>query len=518
MFNPQQKPFVLPTYKDATAAVGIKPDPFGYPRSAYYGNELLDDVFSTMAVHTAELIERGIISNLPDAVKEYLRRSFDYINPATTPIDVHTYINTISEYLHPWLGIPEPSGKFVLEGGIAKLKEQFPPKGKGVVKPLTPAKLVGVELNPGPPGKSKAQKASVGVALSNMLKQTQKRNKKNPSQGVSANGIGKNPIAVAAAYSEGMTSRKPKITRSQGDDKVTIQHCELVTPVTGSTTFTATTIPMQPGLINSFPWLYTQTVGWEKYRFKKLKAIFITRTGTQTPGSIIMSPDYDASDPAPATEAIASTYHGTSDDAPWKTSVMEFDMRRSKELFIRTGPLGPNLDIKTYDYANLFVCTVDGTAVNWGKVYLDYEVELINSQLIPSILNVGGSIVGGGNSFSATEVFGSGSIVTAGSIVEGLTINYPGVNQIQLVNLSLGQEYQMFFIVAGTVITGSTAASTGISVKTVVANAVINAAATLVVDCFTFTASAQSATITWTVTATTVTGATLTVTPLVSNI
>lgn len=49
--------------------------------------------------------------------------------------------------------------------------------------------------------------------------------------------------------------------------------------------------------------------------------------------------------------------------------------------FVRTGALAANLDVKTYDAGSMFLFTNDGSAASSGKLWVDYDIELINPQL-----------------------------------------------------------------------------------------------------------------------------------------
>lgn len=59
---------------------------------------------------------------------------------------------------------------------------------------------------------------------------------------------------------------------------------------------------------------------------------------------------------------------------------------RSK--YVRVGALKKNNDIKMYDSLNLFVCrdSANSTAVTWGKIWVEYEIELITPHTIPTPL------------------------------------------------------------------------------------------------------------------------------------
>jgi len=106
----------------------------------------------------------------------------------------------------------------------------------------------------------------------------------------------------------------------------------------------------------------------------------------------MLAPDYDAADAAPASEQIASSYEDVEEDVPWKDVCVELRPAAMYSLgpkkFIRTSALAANQDIKTYDSGNLHVCTVDGTAVNWSKLWVEYDVTLYTPQV-----QAGGTVI-----------------------------------------------------------------------------------------------------------------------------
>jgi hypothetical protein len=309
-------------------------------------------------------------------------------------------------------------------------------------------------------------------------------------------------VAAPAAASRANRTREPRFAR-RSKDSMTIEHSEMVAVVNGTAAFTATTLAMQPGDVTVFPWLASQSIGWEKYRWDYLTVRYETRTGTNVPGSLMLVADYDPADGPPTSEVAASTYHGTVDDAPWKENILRMDMRRSKELFLRFGPLAANLDIKTYDFAKLFICTADGTAVNWGKVFIDYKITLINTQVLQANLNAGGSIYSDFAGQTPANIYGTAPTVANGSLIN--TVNVGGVGRIFLTGLLVGAEYVITTLVAGTGLTTvNTVIGAGLNLKTSVANDLVNAAGTLVIDYQTFTAAAPTAYLTITATGTTV--------------
>lgn len=233
---------------------------------------------------------------------------------------------------------------------------------------------------------------------------------------------------AAAAYATGQHQRGPMFL-DRKSDSVRIRHKELVASVNGTVSFDVpVSLSLNPGLATTFPWLSTQAQGWERYRFHRLVFRYLTRTATSSAGSVMLVPDYDPADSEPTSEQIASAYEDAVEDAPWKD--MSCDLRASAmhplgpSKFVRTGPLSPNQDIKTYDVGNMFVCTVDGTASPWGKLWAEYEVEFFTPQLSP----VGGGSVltaeRGENTETPTDANPFGTIASLGTWKSGDTPVY----------------------------------------------------------------------------------------------
>jgi hypothetical protein len=183
------------------------------------------------------------------------------------------------------------------------------------------------------------------------------------------------------------------------------------------------------------------------------------------------------------------------------------DSQRMKgERFLRYGALAANLDVKTYDVANVFVATTDGTAVAWSKLWWEYDVVFYNPQLPPGGLSDNGTIEGGGTA-SAAVPFGSLPAIT-GPL--GISIVGPAVT---VTGLTQGVEYIINYTTTGTVLGPVNPTLVGFTIKNGLPgsnDAIVNAAATVLVMMITVTATAATATITFNNTATTVTPSNLT--------
>jgi hypothetical protein len=337
-----------------------------------------------------------------------------------------------------------------------------------------------------------------------------------PRRGNNRNNVkqsGSGPMTGAAtAYSSSFQVGAPLIQRS-GNDFCKITHKEFIGNVTGSTAFAVgNTFSLNPGLPATCKWLANQARGWEQYEFTSVTLLAKTRTTTAVPGSLYLAPDYDAADGPPVNEDVISTYHGAIEDSPWKEIVMRLDPRMLKgRRFIRTGALPANQDIKTYDVANLYTGTVDGTAVAWSKLILEYTVIFYNQQTPPGGFDSYGTITAAGGTIAAATPFGAVPVVTGAYNASGA-----GTNALTLTGLSIGVEYSFNFNCIGTVITAiSATATSGVTQKSLLFNS-FTAGATNGSMTYTYTATATTAVITVNLTATTITSSQTVVTALTS--
>jgi hypothetical protein len=259
-------------------------------------------------------------------------------------------------------------------------------------------------------------------------KQKKKRSKKKSMQSI------KLPVAVSAPSAKTVqyVAGKPKITQNR-PDCCRIAHREMVDVVKTPSTLGFSTVlqlPLNPGIDETFSWLSNIAINWERYKFHRLSFHYLTRVASTNTGSVILSPDYDPADAKPVDEITALSYADAREDVVWKDvdiflKVPSLDGGR-KDHFVRTGPLGPNLDVKSYDSGTLFVC-VDATVTSTllGKLFVDYDVEFFTPQLPPTgDPLVGSSVVSFGGAGNVNFPLGStpvnsalntlGNVITSG--------------------------------------------------------------------------------------------------------
>jgi hypothetical protein len=249
-------------------------------------------------------------------------------------------------------------------------------------------------------------------------------------------------VAVAYASKQSQTEMR---TLFVDRNSCRLSGRELIGNVVGSVNFAiSNTFAINPGQSNTFPKLSVQSQVWQTYRFNKLRFCYYSRTGSSTPGSITLTPDYDASDAPPASEKIAASYLDAVEDGVWKTLECNLDIASMFSIgpkkFVRTGSLPVGEDIKAYDAGNLFVVTTDGTAVAWGKIWVEYDITFFTPQLPPTGANISEMQHLSGTMSSSSLLGASPVTVSGGAIVtpSGLTLSFTEAGQFLVTLISYG--------------------------------------------------------------------------------
>jgi hypothetical protein len=323
---------------------------------------------------------------------------------------------------------------------------------------------------------------------------------------------------VAAAYSQRFGSKEPIIAYSKTGCKVS--HTELIGDVAGLSTATfnqAYAIPLNPGLNQFTPWLSNIAQNYESYRCKKLNFRYVTKTGSTTAGSVMMIPDYNASDAAPISEQVAANYSDVQEDVPWTQEGITCALRPQAmhkvgpQKYVRTGAVPANADIKIYDVGVFYLYTVNSSAAaGWGKLWVDYEFDFETPQLPPagqafqnSVSITGGGVfnAGGGN----CDVCGT-TPTKIGGLNVTITESAPGGNKFVISNAIVGAEYMYVSQVTGTVITAIEALTTIQGCTQITKTGNFNAAGNSSTTIFTFTPTATTCNFTAAAQGTTTTG------------
>lgn len=213
--------------------------------------------------------------------------------------------------------------------------------------------------------------------------------------------------------------RKTRPLISQSGEVTTVRHFELVDAIitTTSTFSSAVNVNIQPGDYNTFPWLSQMAKLFKKYKFSKLRFIYVPFCSTATAGTIEMAVDFDSANPATALEQDFANFTSYAAGTAWQKSICTIDCgemnRDHRWRLVR--PLayaGQVSQLANYDCGKFYLYTNNGGSVNCGKLYVEYTIDFTEPVLPPVGVVIGASfksISGSSNS----KPFGTGGIANA---------------------------------------------------------------------------------------------------------
>jgi hypothetical protein len=166
---------------------------------------------------------------------------------------------------------------------------------------------------------------------------------------------------------------------------VTYERTELVTGIQGNTSATAVvdSYYINPRRSTIFPWVSGQALGYETYRFKKLRFRYQPKCGTDEKGTVTIGIDYDVSDAAVASEQALMTIPGSKQANPYIGFTIDA-LSGGRSDFAKFLFLSDNAtsDV-TKNLGRLFILVSGTTSANSvfvGELYVDYVLELSIAQ------------------------------------------------------------------------------------------------------------------------------------------
>lgn len=230
--------------------------------------------------------------------------------------------------------------------------------------------------------------------------------------------------------------RDPKFKAGK-DGSIFVRHREIIAEVQGTSLFTATKYPIQPGLGYLFPWLSRIALNYEKYKIKKCRFEYINSINTGHTGNVVMAIDYDASDATPTNlQAIMNNKSAVMGPA-YVCSHLDFaqsggNKAVGSQFYVRGNALPANEDIKLSDVGNFFFATSGHTnSLTIGTIWVDYEVELITPENDPDAAAYDSNKFVSGGVLTQAQWLGSSPVKTGPGLcsVEGnstLVFDRPG--------------------------------------------------------------------------------------------
>lgn len=213
---------------------------------------------------------------------------------------------------------------------------------------------------------------------------------------------------------------------------VRIRHREYLGDITGSTGFSNRAYTINPGVETSFPWLSNVAYAFQQYRFHGLLYEFVSTSAdalnsvNTALGTVVMSTQYNAANPVFLSKQEMEQYEFSCSSPPSKSLIhpVECDPNETPipHLYVRTGALAANQDIKMYDLGLFQIATVGmQAAANIGELWITYDVEFFKPRIQPGGAYPGQyTIIANGPYVANANVLGSIQTAPQGNL--GITI------------------------------------------------------------------------------------------------
>jgi hypothetical protein len=224
-------------------------------------------------------------------------------------------------------------------------------------------------------------------------------------------------------------------------------HREYLGDILGTSAFSNSQYPLNPGLAKTFPWLSTVAENYQEYKFHGIAFEFrplITDFVTNgAPGVIVMATNYNADAPIYVNKQQMENSEFAVSVKPTNALLhgVECEMGQTilPQRYVRTGAVPLGQDLRLYDYGNFQLATQSNPTQNLGELWVTYCVEFFKP-ILP--VTAGGNILSAHlykSNISSASPLGTILVSSSGSlnvITTGTTITFNALPSTQyLVNL-----------------------------------------------------------------------------------
>lgn len=238
-----------------------------------------------------------------------------------------------------------------------------------------------------------------------------------------------------------------------------IRHREFICNVLGTTSdFRALTLPIQPGMDETFPWCHLTAQGFTSYKMLGAVIEFNSLYGQISAGGylgyVAMATQYNSMEPAFTNkESLVTSEYANSkrtDQSFMHPLECSPEQQVLKQQYIRSGDLPDNSDLKFYDLGNFTIATggqaTDNAIV--GELWITYEIAFFQPKLARSGANYINADHWTSTLATSVSPFGDNVVQTTGSTMQGSSI---ATNQYYFPPLTVKGIYKMTYITQSTV-------------------------------------------------------------------
>jgi len=257
-----------------------------------------------------------------------------------------------------------------------------------------------------------------------------------------------------------------------------VTHREFLFDVVTSPTigaFSIEKVPIQPALLQAFPWLSASAEQYQQYQLNGLVYEFksnsynaLASTNTAS-GTVIMSTNYNVLEPDFANKFTMEQSQYTCSGKPSNDLLHPIECARAETpastLYTRSGAVTIG-DARLYDWGNFYIATVgmQGASTNIGELWVTYDLTLLKPKLNSTVdvydhwvLSAANALPGGPGYFGDV---GFPPVLTADSDLGTVLVANSGGNYNQIVfPEGYTGKVMLLYVVAGVSVASATLAS-----------------------------------------------------------
>lgn len=213
-----------------------------------------------------------------------------------------------------------------------------------------------------------------------------------------------------------------------GEAQTVISHREFIADVVGSTDFNIKRYPVNPGISTTFPWLSQLASSYQEYKLEGLIFEFVSTSATAVSstntalGTIIMTTDYDSTDPEFVDKKEMEAYQYTVSGVPSVNHIHPIECAPDQNVLtnqyvrsIHDDVSDLSKPINFYDRGQFYIATQGMQAPSTiGELWVSYKVKLMKPKLAASVGDTfiaSWSNTAGSTSWWPTASSGPGSVI-----------------------------------------------------------------------------------------------------------
>jgi hypothetical protein len=190
--------------------------------------------------------------------------------------------------------------------------------------------------------------------------------------------------SIPLGTAQGRKTRAPVIRTLKASTLVC--HTEYLLDLPSTTTFELPAnqiIVIQPGLVDSMPWLAQVAASYEMYTVRKMVFQYRNRVATNAAGTCYMAYQNDSEDAPFSSKQAMMGYEGSQEQAFYVSQDYHVKAENyMKRYFLRTGPLSSGQDNQLYDLGQFSITAISNTAqVVAGELLVYYEIEFYKPKI-----------------------------------------------------------------------------------------------------------------------------------------